>query len=1172
MTDPDSGRDALEELADEFAARHRRGERPTLTEYARKYPELADEILELFPALLVLEEIRPSASPTARGGGGGGGFPLRQLGEYRIVREIGRGGMGVVYEAEQESLGRRVALKVLPPGTLGHPRQVERFHREARTAARLHHTNLVPLFGVGEEGGTHYYVMQYIDGRPLDEVLVELLRLIGGPSSSRSALPPPRREPDAPEGEEAPPSDGNASSAEVALSLWKGRFQAAPRPGSSDLALAGKAVCRDLDLESEPEPDASRPASRALRGPAGRSAGPHRVYARSVAHLGVQVADALAYAAGQGVLHRDVKPSNLLLDMSGTVWLTDFGLAKATGAPDLTHTGDLFGTLRYMAPERFDGRADVRSDVYALGLTLYELLALRPAFDDRGQAPLVRQIAMSEPTRLDEQGRTWPRDLVTIVHKAMAKEPTDRYQTPEALAEDLRRFLDGRTILARRPSLAERAGRWCRRNPAMAGLAATVLVLSALAIGSGLREQQQRAERKLEEARREGQARQAVEMALDRAVGLQRQGLWTEAGSVLANAASRLDDAGSEDLRRRLNRTRGDLDLVAKLEAKRMGRVGPFGRSQPDAGTAARGYAEAFKGAGLPVQGDAAEATVAAQIRMSGAQGPLVAALDDWSLVTNDPALRARLLRIARLADPDLDWRDRVRDPAVWGDLPALERLKDEALEATETTQPPHLLTTLSVLIAEAGGDPEPLLRAAQRRHPGDFWLNFELARLLRPRKPAEALGFCRAALVVRPRSAGVYNLLGLTLWEDRRLEEAGEAFRRALELDPRLSAAHTNLGLVLSAEGRTAEAIAAHRRATEIDPGGGLGYANLAEVLESEGRIEESIAAYRKAIELDPKLANAYQRLRDLLIAEGRGDESAELRDRALDVTPHDAQDYHNLGNTLKVEGRMVEAIAAYRRAIQLDPRFALAREALGETLLREDRFAEARAEAQAWVDHLKADDPSFSRAQQHLRDCERRLALDAKLAAILEAKELPTDAGELRELAAFCLFYKHRFADAARLFAAEFALEPKRGDDLGAADRYNAACASALAASGQGVDADRLGEPERAALRRQTLDWLRADLVLWNKLVAEGPKGRRWGWSRQSLRHWQIDSDLVVIRDAAALANLPAEEVRACEALWEEVNTLLTTLRNRPDPDAAETPGALPQGGAPRIASDKD
>src|SRR5262249_49333612 len=162
------------------------------------------------------------------------------------------------------------------------------------------------------------------------------------------------------------------------------------------------------------------------------------------------------------------KPSNLLLDVWGSVWLTDFGLAKASGTADLTGPGDLLGTLRYMAPERFAGWADGRSDVYALGLTLYEALALRPAFDEHGPVPLLQQISAGEAPRLDRLDPRPPRDLVTVVHKAMARDPADRYQTAAALAEDLRRFRDDRPITARRRRLPEQAWRWFRRNPAAA--------------------------------------------------------------------------------------------------------------------------------------------------------------------------------------------------------------------------------------------------------------------------------------------------------------------------------------------------------------------------------------------------------------------------------------------------------------------------------------------------------------------------------------------------------------------------------------------------------------------------------------------------------------------------------------------------------------------------------
>jgi hypothetical protein len=295
----------------------------------------------------------------------------------------------------------------------------------------------------------------------------------------------------------------------------------------------------------------------------------HRPYAKSVAHVGVQAAEALEYAAGQGVLHRDVKPSNLLLDVWGTVWLTDFGLAKATGTPDLTRTGDVLGTLRYMAPERFRGHADARSDVYALGLTLYELLALRPAFDAADKAQLIGRITAGEPPRLDRLNPRLPRDLVTVVHKAMARDPPERYPTAAALAEDLRRFLDDRSIVARRASLAEQGWRWCRRNPAGAGLAAALLALLLVATGGGVWLVQQRAERRAEARRQEEALRAEVGTALAQAVRL-RQGLhFGESRELLGQAQRRLGADGPADLRAQVKSDLDDTALAQRLDDAR---------------------------------------------------------------------------------------------------------------------------------------------------------------------------------------------------------------------------------------------------------------------------------------------------------------------------------------------------------------------------------------------------------------------------------------------------------------------------------------------------------------------------------------------------------------------------------------------------------------------------
>jgi len=479
MNTSSDARNPVEALAEEFLDRKRRGEHPTLREYVERYPELAAEIRDLFPALLMMENLGESSGGTtgslAADNGAAQGVRLDRLGDYRILREIGRGGMGVVYEAEQESLGRRVALKVLSASSLLDPKQVRRFEREARAAAKLHHTNIVPVFGVGRQDGQHYFVMQFIAGLGLNVVLDDLRRLRGGKSEAKPAPAASRV--------------AGLTGADIARSLINGQFA-----GSGPIPL-GETVTDAIARETgaAPPPVAPENESRvdsslvALPGSSGLSASsdPDRQFYRSVARVGVQVAEALEYANRQGILHRDIKPSNLLLDSRGNVWVADFGLAKTAEADDLTDTGDVLGTIRYMAPERFQGNCDARSDVYSLGLTLYELVALRPAYEAPDRHALIDRVLHEEPERLKRLAPGVPRDLETIIAKASAREPAGRYATAAALAEDLKRFVEDRPIRARRVSSAERLARWCRRNKGLAAsLAGTATALVAAIVVS----------------------------------------------------------------------------------------------------------------------------------------------------------------------------------------------------------------------------------------------------------------------------------------------------------------------------------------------------------------------------------------------------------------------------------------------------------------------------------------------------------------------------------------------------------------------------------------------------------------------------------------------------------------------------------------------------------------
>ncbi len=472
MTTSSDARNPVEALAEEFLDRKRRGEQPTLREYVERYPELAEDIRDLFPALLMMEDLGESSGgptgPLAADNGAAVGVRLQRLGDYRILREIGRGGMGVVYEAEQESLGRRVALKVLSASSLLDPKQVSRFEREAKAAAKLHHTNIVPVFGVGRQDGHYYFVMQFISGLGLDVVLDDLRRLRGGKPEARPAAEMSRI--------------AGLTGADVARSLLTGRFDADGPP--EDVSVTEP--CDDAASAAVNGPPADSGVSKViLPGSSDLSASsdPDRQFYRSVARIGVQVAEALEYANRQGILHRDVKPSNLLLDNHGNVWVADFGLAKTAEADDLTHTGDILGTIRYMAPERFSGHCDARSDVYSLGLTLYELVALRPAYEAADRHTLMDRVLHEEPERLKKLAPNVPRDLETIIAKATARDPAARYTTAAALAEDLKRYVEDRPIRARRVSAAERFARWCKRNPVVAGsigVAATALVAVAV--------------------------------------------------------------------------------------------------------------------------------------------------------------------------------------------------------------------------------------------------------------------------------------------------------------------------------------------------------------------------------------------------------------------------------------------------------------------------------------------------------------------------------------------------------------------------------------------------------------------------------------------------------------------------------------------------------------------
>jgi hypothetical protein len=431
----------------EYLSAMEAGNRPNRHDFLARYAEIAGPLAECLEALEFVHTVSPrldrpalQATPHAPLAAADLAVPL---GDFRILREIGRGGMGVVYEAEQLSLGRRIALKVLPFALTLDSRQLQRFKNEARAAAQLHHSNIVPIYSVGCERGVHFYAMQFIEGQTLAQVIAEL-RQLAAPGTSRR-----------------PSSDSQPTGPYIPSEKEK---------GDADLSTAK----RSASPLSETSLRMTGTLDGSIRSPA---------FFRSVAQLGVQAAAALEHAHQLGVVHRDVKPANLLIDVRGHLWVTDFGLAQFQSDAALTMTGDLLGTLRYMSPEQAlakRGLVDHRTDVYSLGVTLYELLTLELAFGGRDREELLRQIAFEEPRPPRRLNRAIPTDLETIVLKAMAKRVEERYATAQELADDLERFLEQKPIRARRPTLLERGAKWSRRHKAVVAAAVVVLVLAAV--------------------------------------------------------------------------------------------------------------------------------------------------------------------------------------------------------------------------------------------------------------------------------------------------------------------------------------------------------------------------------------------------------------------------------------------------------------------------------------------------------------------------------------------------------------------------------------------------------------------------------------------------------------------------------------------------------------------
>jgi tetratricopeptide (TPR) repeat protein len=913
--------------------------------------------------------------------------PGTVIGPYKLLEQIGEGGFGAVFMAEQqEPVRRKVALKVLKPG-MDSKHVIARFEAERQALALMDHPNIARVHdGGATASGRPYFVMELVKGQPITEFC------------DQNQLTPKER-----------------------LELF------------------------------------------------------------------VHVCQAVQHAHQKGIIHRDLKPSNVLVsrhDTTPAVKVIDFGVAKALGQTLTDKTlftgiAQMIGTPLYMSPEQAgmsDLDVDTRSDIYSLGVLLYELLTGTTPFTKerlqgagydeirriireeepprpstristlgRGATPVSTQ-RKSDPKRLSQLVRG---ELDWIVMKALEKDRSRRYETPGAFAADVQRYLHDEPVLACPPSAAYRFRKFARRHKtglAVAGLILFFMASLAGGVGWVVRDQ----------AARQAKVVNDLEMALDRAELYQKEGKRAEALAGFGQAKTLARevplnpgrDARLAQLKERLDadaRDRAFIDRYDDIRLRVQSEVnvveGHFRDDQtlPLVGEALRDF-----GIEIGVQSPA-EAAALIQSRPESVGQEVIAALGDYFrwVPQDDAPTRQWLLDTLDAADRN-DWRVRVRKASADRDWSTLKQL---AGDVDAHKQPP------SFLIRLARGFPTSmrptrleLLRRTQRAHPADLWANHWLAFELREDgKPAEAVRYFTAALALRPENPGILLNRGNVLREAKELDEAITDFRHVLTIVPHYANAHVNLGLVLcdkrlfdeaipeireairlnnrdakahrvlgdalQGKGLVDDAIVAYREALRIDEDYADAHNNLGNALRRKEQFEEGIAAHREAIRINKNVAEYHNDLAATLVDNGRFDEAITEVREAIRLQEDVAMFHNNLGIALKKKGRLDEAIAAHRDAIRLQKDFADAHRSLGDAL-REKGLIDDAISAYRDALRIKKD---YADAHNGLGICLRlKNQLDQAIVEYREAIRFDKGFAEAHYNLGIALYFKGRYDEA--------------------------------------------------------------------------------------------------------------------------------------------------------------
>jgi serine/threonine protein kinase len=1042
------------EAVREFQVALDAGRKPDRLTFQARYPDIADVLTGCFDALEFMHAAAPGLVADAVATDPDGLQPELPLGDFRLVREIGRGGMGVVYEAVQQSLGRRVALKVLPFAATLDPRQLQRFKNEAYAAAQLHHTNIVPVYAVGCERGVHYYAMQFIEGRTLAALIAELRRELAGAELTAIYAPSGR----------------------------------------------------------ETSPVAARITEPAVRRPD---------HDRLTAEFGMQAAEALDHAHQLGIVHRDIKPANLLVDARGKLWVTDFGLAHCQTQAGLTMTGDLVGTLRYMSPEQaFAERTliDHRTDIYSLGVTLYELLTLEPAFPGRERQVLLRQIAFDDPRAPRRVNPAIPEELEIIILKAIEKNPGDRYSTARELADDLRRYLCDEPLKAKRPTFRQRLRKSLRRHrgvvtsAAVSGVLLLIVAVIGLAIGNRfIAAEKAGKEQALQEA---VASLHAADENFQKACDAVDRMLTRVAEERLRN------EPGAVHLRRRLLEDARDF----YLEFLKQRGSDPRVRHEASQAYARLGRIDARLG--QPVEAvDAYRKGIAI----------LEALADEFPY---------RPLYRAELADSCLDLGFAV---GLIGDRKDEERACSRALGI------------VALLLAEYPDETAYQIKSV-RGHVHLVWVYLSTGRyqtavdLARDalRNIETLLANFPGNLEYRAWRAVCQHVLAHALRTSGRAAEAEEPQRQALEFyrerslasdgipedQSALAACLEELGEILIASGKSAQAEQCLREALLIE--------------------QNLTVAFPGIHEYGMILETSSQRLISLLVASGRAPEAEKTYRHLLDVYETMAAEFpaepsfrlrlaafrQNLANLLLASGRLDDGEATLRQAL----------ETLRELAAKSPGASPGKAK--------------LFRCLAQMADCQRARGRSSETAdaysqaiALIEQTGPGFPGGMVdpvevsNTVCRYAIFLKNegRLPEARRIL--------HRGRQMGAFDfasqsilaeaqmlgggRYAIACAAASVGSVPGDEDGSVDETEAARWRQKALESLQADLRHWT-LVLHRPEPPERPEARRRLEDWQRAPDLAGVRDEA-IDRMSSAEQQNWRTFWQEVAQALADAQAR-------------------------